>query len=101
MSLRSSGAAVQRRSALTLAIGLVTATAVLLHLGELRLEAVEVRDLPLRRLGLVGELGQPGLEVGLVLPDGRQCRGVAAGLGILGKQRVRLGNILVGGENLL
>src|SRR5262245_38621110 len=89
------------RSALALAVGLVTSAAVLLHLGELRLERVEILRGGLGRLGFVGELRQLGVEIGLVLPDRRQCRRVAPRLRTLRKQRVHLGDLLVGGENQL
>src|SRR3954451_21643250 len=88
-------------SGLALAIGLVAATAVLLHLGELRLEGIEIGDLRFGSLGLVGELRQLGVEIGLVLPNRRQRSGIATGLRAVRPQIVRRGDLLVGGEDAL
>src|SRR5262245_47995043 len=73
-----------------LAVGLVTTAAILAHLGDLDLEAVEVLDCGPGRLGVAGELGEPGGEIGLVLPNHGQCRGIAATLGIVREECRRL-----------
>src|SRR5215211_1739258 len=88
-------------SAFLLAVGLVTPAAVLLHLGELRLERVQVLGGGFRSLGVVGELGQPRLEIGLVLPDRRKRGGIAAGFRVFRKKGVRLCDVLIRRENLL
>src|SRR5262249_55868674 len=53
------------------AVGLMAAAAILAHLGDLDLEAVEVLGRGLGRLGVAGELGELGGKIGLVLPN---CR---------------------------
>src|SRR3984893_16640661 len=73
-----------------LAVGLVTPAAILAHLGDLDLEAVEVLGRGPGRLGLAGKLREPGGEIGLVLPNRGQCRGIATGLGIVGEKYRRL-----------
>jgi len=65
---------------LLLAVVVVAAAAVLSDLAQLGLEAVEVRHLALRRLGVGAELDELRLEIGLALPNGRERSGVAAGL---------------------
>src|SRR5262249_5768207 len=67
----------KRRLRRLLAVGLMTTTAILAHLGDLNLEAVEVLGCVPGRLGLGGKLGEPGGEIGLVLPNRRQRRGIA------------------------
>src|ERR1700745_135052 len=79
-----------KRSRRLLAVGLVTPAAILAHLGDLDLEAVEVLGRGPGRLGLAGKLGEPGGEIGLVLPNRGQCRGIATGLGIVREEYRRL-----------
>src|SRR5262249_45348627 len=80
----------KRRLSRLLAVGLMTTTAILAHLGDLNLEAVEVLGCVPGRLGLGGKLGEPGGEIGLVLPNRGQCRGIATGLGSVGEECRRL-----------
>jgi len=72
--------------ALLEAIGLVAATAILLHVGERGLEACLVLHLGRRVLGVGAELGEPGLDVVHLFPDRGQGRGIAASLRILGNR---------------
>src|SRR5205823_3152511 len=60
-----------------LAVGSMAPDAILAHFGQLNLEAVEVVDCADRRLRVARELGEPRREVGLVLPNRGQCRGIA------------------------
>src|SRR5262249_7034203 len=73
-----------------LAVGLVTAAAILAHLGDLNLEAVEILGCADGGLGIAGKLGELGREIGLVFPNRRQCRGIAAALGIVREECRRL-----------
>src|SRR4029077_20227659 len=73
-----------------LAVGLVAPAAVFAHLGDLNLEAVEILGRVQGRLGIVGELGELRLEIGLVFPDRRQRGGIAADLGVVREQGRRL-----------
>src|SRR5215510_4315762 len=68
----------------------MTTTAILAHLGNLNLEAVEVLGCVPGRLGLARKLGEPGREIGLVLPNHGQCRGIATGLRSVGEECRRL-----------
>src|SRR5262249_30748406 len=80
----------KRRLCRLLAVGLMTTAAILAHLGNLNLEAVEVLGCVPGRLGLGGKLGEPGGEIGLVLPNRRQRRGIATGLGSVREECRRL-----------
>jgi hypothetical protein len=68
----------------------VTTAAILAHLGNLDLEAVEVLGRGPGRLGVAGKLGELGGEIRLVLPNRGQCRGIATGLGIVREECGRL-----------
>src|SRR5215471_19846593 len=59
-----------------LAVGPMTTAAILAHLGDLDLEAVEVLGCVHGGLGVAGKLGEPGGEIGLVFPNRRQGRGI-------------------------
>src|SRR5262249_19821128 len=63
--------------------------AILAHLGDLNLEAVEILGGVHGGLGIAGKLGEPGGEIGPVFPNRRQCRGIPAGLGIVREERRR------------
>src|ERR1700745_2456725 len=52
-----------------LAVGLVATAAILAHLGDLDLEAIEILGRVPGRLGLAGELGELGGEISLGLPN--------------------------------
>src|SRR5262249_15823897 len=69
-----------------LAVGSMAPDAILAHFGQLNLEAVEVLDCLSRHLRDAGELGEPRSEIGLVLPNRRQRRGIAV-LGLIRKSR--------------
>src|ERR1700719_1799513 len=79
-----------RRLRRLLAVGLMATAAILAHLGNLNLEAVEILGCVHGRLGLAGKLGEPGVEIGFVFPDRRKSRGVATGLGIVREECGRL-----------
>src|SRR5712671_1464683 len=89
-------------SALLHAIVRVASAAVLLHRRKGLLETRLILHLGGRLLRVGAELGELGVDVGLLLPDRRQRRGFAPGLGIFGKQVRHLGGgVLVLRENRL
>src|SRR5713226_1521799 len=79
----------------------MTAAAVLPYLCDLHLEGVGVRGRRSGGLRIGYELGELGLEIGFVLPDRRQGRGVAAGLRAIGEERAYLFRLREGREDLL
>src|ERR1700722_780040 len=98
----TSGRWALRGSAFLDPVFFVAAAAVILADGAERgLEAVEVVHFGDGVLGVGAELGEPRFEVIDIFSDLRIGCGVAAGLGIVGEQRRRLGGgILEGGEDL-
>src|ERR1700722_8991605 len=76
-------------------IKLVTAAAVLEYGGSELLECRLVRNSGLGGLHILGELGEAGVEVRLVLPDCRQRRRPAARLTVVGKESRRFRRPLV------
>src|SRR5215831_16177916 len=99
---RPSIVARDRRSGGSLAVGLMATAAILAHLGDLNLEAVEILGGVHGGLGIAGKLGEPGGEIGLVFPNRRQCRGIPAGLGSVREERRRfIARLGEGRERLL
>src|SRR5437868_10049370 len=76
----------EARSALLDAVALVTAVAILAHAAVSRLEALEVLDGLLRRLGIRGQFRKSSLEVVHMQPDFGSRIGIAAGLGVFRNQ---------------
>ena len=75
------------RSQASAALGLVelvTAAAILEDGRREFLERRLINDSRLRRLDVLDEFGEAGVEISLVLPDRRQGRSAAAGLAVVG-----------------
>jgi len=68
----------------------VAAAAIGQHLGKLCLEAGLVGDQGLGGRGILAELRESGVEIVLVLPDGRERLGFLPRLAVVGKQRGQL-----------
>src|SRR5271169_1101743 len=85
------------RAQVSAALGLVELVAAAAILEHGRRELLEARLIDDARLGggdILREFNEPGVEVGLVLPNGRQRRGAAAGLAGVRKQ----GRLFFGGD---